>query len=219
MGPVIVADLGVSQSAPEAAVPGSNLSYAITVTNGGPASAPEATVSEPLPETTTFVSLTAPDGWSCTTPAVGDGGNLQCTHLSLPAGAPQEFTLVVHIPSDTPSGVELFNRITVATSGNDPNTENDEASTTTVVSSADLGATVSGPSSTTAGDTFTYTITVANAGPDNAIPAQVIDTLPAGLTFRSLTRNSSTRSETRVCRTRLTTITGQRLDPRRPSAS
>jgi uncharacterized repeat protein (TIGR01451 family) len=189
VGPVTVADLGVSQSAPEGAVPGSVLTYAITMTNGGPAAA-DATVTDPLPGATTFVSLDAPAGWSCTTPAVGNGGTADCTHPSLPAGATQAFTLVVHIPPDTPSGEELFNRVTVSTGASDPNTENDEASTNTVVSSADLRATVSGPPAVTAGDALTYTITVTNDGPDAALSVQVVDTLPAGLTFLSLTQAS-----------------------------
>jgi uncharacterized repeat protein (TIGR01451 family) len=189
VGPVTVADLGVSQSAPEGAVPGSDHSYAITVTNGGPAAA-EATMTDPLPGATTFVSLEAPAGWVCTTPALGSGGSVECTHPSLPAGVIQAFTLVAHIPGDTPSGEELLNRVTVSTSANDPNTENDEASTNTVVSSADLGATVFGPLAIAAGDVLTYTVTVTNAGPDAAVSAQVIDTLPAGLTFVSATQTA-----------------------------
>ena len=129
VGPVIVADLGVQQSAPEGAVPGSDLTYTITVTSGGPEPAGNATLSETLPDTTTFVSLAAPAGWNCTTPAVGAGGNVQCTQASLPASRTETFTLLVHIPSDTPSQTVLDNIVTVSTLDSDPNVENDQAAT------------------------------------------------------------------------------------------
>lgn len=190
VGPVTVADLGVQQSVPEGAVPGSDLTYAITATNGGPAAAADATLSETLPDATTFVSLAAPAGWSCTTPAVGSGGDVTCTHASLPAGTTETFTLVVHIPSDTPSQTVLHNIVTVSTTDSDPNAENDQATTSTVVASADLSVTVTAPATATAGDELAYTITVVNLGPDNANSAQLIDTLPAGMTFVSLTQDS-----------------------------
>jgi uncharacterized repeat protein (TIGR01451 family) len=190
VGPVTVADLGVQQSAPEGAVPGSDLTYAITATNGGPAAAAGATLSETLPDATTFVSLAAPAGWSCTTPVVGSGGDVTCTRASLPAGTTETFTLVVHIPSDTPSQTVLHNIVTVSTTDSDPNVENDQATTSTVVASADLSATLTAPATATAGDELAYTITVTNLGPDDANSAQLIDTLPAGMTFVSLIQDS-----------------------------
>ena len=56
--------------------------------------------------------------------------------------------------------------------------------------SADMAVTVSGPSSVTAGTTATYTITVANNGPNAAAGVVLTDTLPAGSTFVSLTQTS-----------------------------
>jgi uncharacterized repeat protein (TIGR01451 family) len=187
VGPVTVADLGVQQSVPEGAVPGSDLTSVITVTNGGPAAATNATLSETLPDTTTFVSIAHPAGWSCTTPTVG---SVECIHPSLPAGTTGTFTLVVHIPPDTPTDTVLHSIVTVSTSDSDPNTENDQATTSTVVASADLSVTLTAPATATAGDELAYTITVANLGPDSANSAQLIDTLPAGMTFVSLTQVS-----------------------------
>jgi uncharacterized repeat protein (TIGR01451 family) len=190
VGPVTNADMGVTESAPEGRPQDTDLTYAITVTNGGPAAAPNAEWSDTLPGPTTFVSLTAPAGWSCTTPAVGGTGSVSCTRGSLAAGAAATFTLVVHIPAATPSGTELNNFVNVTSSAtSDPNSENDQASTTTVVGSADLSATLAAPATATAGNQLTYTLTLANAGPDPATAAQAVHELPDGVTFVSLTQD------------------------------
>jgi uncharacterized repeat protein (TIGR01451 family) len=52
---------------------------------------------------------------------------------------------------------------------------------------ADLSVTKAGSGSARAGDTTTYTLTVANNGPVDATGVTVTDTLPAGLTFVSST--------------------------------
>ncbi|HJV09829.1 MAG TPA: hypothetical protein VJ653_09105 [Acidimicrobiales bacterium] len=51
---------------------------------------------------------------------------------------------------------------------------------------ADLQVSKSGPSQATAGDTVTYAVTVENTGPDPAATVSLTDTLPAGLTFVSV---------------------------------
>src|SRR5262244_1084745 len=53
---------------------------------------------------------------------------------------------------------------------------------------ADLSVTKKGPSSVTAGENVTYTITVSNLGPQNSVaPNQLTDTLPPGTTFIAAT--------------------------------
>src|SRR4051794_25752297 len=67
-------DLGVAKSVDsKPAGAGSNLTYTVIVFNYGPDNADSATLNDPLPTGTTFMSLTAPPGWSCSTPAVGAG--------------------------------------------------------------------------------------------------------------------------------------------------
>src|SRR5262249_37159996 len=48
---------------------------------------------------------------------------------------------------------------------------------------ADLGITKTAPASVSAGQTFTYTVTVTNNGPSATQLARVSDTLPSGVTF------------------------------------
>src|SRR3954468_2109781 len=93
------ADLAVTKSgSPDTAAADADLTYTIQVTNVGPDSADGATLNDTTPTGTTFVSLSAPAGWTCMTPAVGVGGAVHCTDdVSLAASDIQTFTLVVHV--------------------------------------------------------------------------------------------------------------------------
>ena len=59
---------------------GRNITYTQKVTNNGPLAAVNAVFSEAVPANTTFISITAAAGWSCTTPAVGASGTITCTN-------------------------------------------------------------------------------------------------------------------------------------------
>jgi uncharacterized repeat protein (TIGR01451 family) len=70
------ADLGVTASvSPNPVLPGQNLTYTITVTNSGPATAVNATFNALVPAGSTFQSFSPGAGWTCPTiPAVGSTG-------------------------------------------------------------------------------------------------------------------------------------------------
>ena len=127
------ADLSVTKTAPDTAASDSDVTYVITVTNGGPDTATSATLTDPLQGNMTFVSLSQPAGWSCNSLTPGSGGTLTCSR-DLPAGSgPQVFTLVGHVPSGTPDGTFYNNMATVSTTSNDPTSENDVATAGTTV--------------------------------------------------------------------------------------
>jgi uncharacterized repeat protein (TIGR01451 family) len=182
------ADLSVTKvDTPDPVTAGANLTYTITVANAGPSNAAGASLSDTLPAGTTFVSLPAVAGWSCTTPSVGAGGTVSCSNPSFAAGS-AVFTLTVAVDPSTAAGTVLSNTATVSSATTDPNPGNGSATaTTTVGASADLSVTkVDTPDPVTAGTNLTYTITVTNAGPSNAATVSLSDTLPAGTTFVSL---------------------------------
>jgi uncharacterized repeat protein (TIGR01451 family) len=78
------ADIGVTKtSTPDQVAPGSDITYEITVANSSTDPAENANLSDTLPATLTFVSLSVPAGWACMTPAVGAGGTITCTNPSL----------------------------------------------------------------------------------------------------------------------------------------
>ncbi|MBK9609476.1 MAG: DUF11 domain-containing protein [Betaproteobacteria bacterium] len=173
---------------PDPATAGTNLTYAITLDNAGPSNAASVSLSDTLPAGTTFVSLSAPGGWTCTTPPVGAGGSVSCGSASFTPGGTAVFTLVVAVGPSVSAGTVLSNTATVTSTTPDPNQGNESGTaSTTVAAAANLTvAKVDTPDPVTAGATLTYTITLNNAGPSNAASTAMSDTLPAGTTFVSL---------------------------------
>ncbi len=80
------ADLSIAKSdSPDPVFAGADLTYTIVVANGGPGAlglAASPSWNDALLPGVTFVSLTQTTSlttWSCSTPAVGDGGSVFCT--------------------------------------------------------------------------------------------------------------------------------------------
>jgi uncharacterized protein len=188
VGLFAIADLAITKTdAPDPVTAGTNLAYTITVTNNGPDSATTASWSDMLPAGTSFVSLPAVAGWSCTTPAVGAAGTVSCSHPSFAVGS-AVFTLTTAVDAAVASGTVLSNTATTTAATGDGNSANNSATaTTTVAASADLSITkVDTPDPVAPGSNLAYTITIANAGPSNSAATSLSDTLPAGTTFVSL---------------------------------
>jgi uncharacterized repeat protein (TIGR01451 family) len=184
------ADLGITKSAPATAAAGTDITYTLSVVNLGPDDAATAAVSDPIPAGLTFVSVSAPAGWGCTTPGVGAGGTVTCATGLFAAGNNPVFTLVVHIPAGTPPGTTFTNIATVTSATFDPNDENNSSTAVTTTPpppQADLSMIKTGPDLAVANTDITYTLTAANSGPDAASSATVTDTLPGNLTFVSVT--------------------------------
>src|SRR4029079_17391894 len=84
------ADLGVVKSAlgGSPVTAGTNLTWWIRVENAGPDAAAAVSLVDTFADGT-FVSLSSPPAWSCTTPSVGAGpsGTVSCSIASLPVGA------------------------------------------------------------------------------------------------------------------------------------
>jgi uncharacterized repeat protein (TIGR01451 family) len=114
-----LANLGVSGlSAPEPLLPGSNLTYTLSVQNLGPDAATTVSLTDPLPAGTTFVSLSPPGGWSCITPSVGSAGTVSCSIASLPMTT-ANFTLVVQVGPGVAAPSTLTNVVSVTAATGD----------------------------------------------------------------------------------------------------
>lgn len=182
-----IADLSVTKSdAPDPVIAGGNLVYSITVTNSGPDPAANVAWSDTLPAATTFVSLVAPGGWSCGTPAVGAGGTIDCSIASLGVGS-AAFTLTVEVGASVAPGTAISNGVTVTSATADGDlADNDALAETTVLSPATVSATKSVAGAFVPGSLVSYSVVLANAGPatqaDNP-GDELVDVLPAGLTL------------------------------------
>jgi uncharacterized repeat protein (TIGR01451 family) len=148
------ADLAVSLAASaEPAVVGQNLSYMLTVSNLGPASASSVTLTDSLPASVTFVSASP----GC----VNLGDYVACNLGSLPAGSATNLVIVV-----TPTAEGLItNSLLVASPTPDPNSSNNAA---TVVTTVDVPPAITAqPYSQTVmmGTNVTFQVTAAGTAP------------------------------------------------------
>jgi len=167
-------DLAVSKTGPATAVPGQNVTYAITVTNNGPSPATNVIVSDPTPTGVAFTQNTG----ACVTA-------YPCNVGTLAAGQSATINSTYSIPANY-SGPTVVNTASATSDVNDPNTaDNSSAATTNVTQQADLSIVKSGPPSASPGGLVTYTVTVTNLGPSTASSIVVTDPDPPGLTFVS----------------------------------
>lgn len=135
--PAATSDLGVSLSvSPTPVFVSSNLTYSIQVQNFGQATAPVTSnvLSDPLPGGVTFVSISVPSGWSCSTPAVGANGTVTCSLTSsMPASPAAGSTATIAITVNAPTTATTLTNTATVSLGGDPNSANNSATAYTVV--------------------------------------------------------------------------------------
>lgn len=126
----------LSGSAPTTVQAGQDLTYTFTLSNNGPSSLSNVTLSDTLPANTTFLSLSAPTGWTTTTPTGGTGA-ITATIGTLAADTTATFTLTVLVGSGA-QGTTVVNNASVTYTG----------TANPVSSSVSLSTTVPGPATT-----------------------------------------------------------------------
>ncbi len=177
------ADLALSTAAtPPLVLAGNNITYTQTVTNNGPAAATNASFTEAIPANTTFVSVSAPAGWTCTVTA-----SVTCTNPTLAAGSSADIIVVVNLAPTVAVATITANSSVSATTIDPTAANNSTTVVTNVQDSCDLMVTNTGvPSPVAAGGTITYTQTVTNGGPSNCTTATFTEPTPANTTFVSV---------------------------------
>jgi len=186
-----IADLVVTNSgSPNPVLPGGNITYTQTVNNNGPQPALNVVFSESIPSSTTFVSLSSPAAWTCSTPAVGAIGTVTCTLPSNAENSLSTFGLVVQVGSGIVSGTTITDTDSVSSGVNDNNLANNTATVATLVAtpaSADIAVTnMAAPATVAPGANITYTQSLTNNGPSTATSVVFTEAIPANTTFQSL---------------------------------
>jgi len=157
--------------------------YTISVSNSGPSTATNVVVKDTIPAQVSVLTAT-PSVGSCT---AGISGNplqpLTCTLGALNAsgaGSTASIIVVGVVASNVPDGTVVNNNATISSDVADPNNANNSATAAvTVHANADLAIVKTSdkllykPSSV-----ITYTISVTNNGPSDALAVVVTDNLP-----------------------------------------
>jgi len=187
------ADVSVTNAAaPNPIAAGSDITYTQMVSNAGPQDALNAVFSEAVPANTTFLSISAPAGWSCNSNAsILSTGAINCTNADMPTGAggTGTFTIVTQVNAGTTFGTQIVDTANITSGTNDPNLANNSATAITVVgnvSSAYLTLTKTAAPTVVAGSNITYTLVMTNNGPAAAAPVGMYDTVPTNTTFVSV---------------------------------
>ena len=189
------ADLSVTVT-PSSATPafGSNVTFQIVVTNGGPAAATGVVVTNVLPTGLQFQSFQAPAGTSfVSNTGVWTVGNLA-------SGASQTLTVVAKV--NTTAAVEDVAQVTASGVPDPDSTPNDGTGDDRGVGAVDAPAAADLRLAKTrtsgvvnVGQPVTFTLTLNNDGPNDATGVTVSDQLPTGLTFVSATASAGTYND------------------------
>ena len=186
------ADVTITKTGPAYAKPGGDVTYTLTVSNSGAATAAAVSVTDLLPPNVTYKS-SAPA-------ATVSGQNLTWSVGSLASGASQILTVVVTAPSaatlaSTPATRTLTNTATVSTTTPESNPDNNSASAVTQMVDAALTKTVKNVTQNTAvgttgggkpGEVLEYCIAFENIGAA-ALPNFVVTDQVPGNTTAQLT--------------------------------
>jgi uncharacterized repeat protein (TIGR01451 family) len=177
------ADLAVTKTDGQpSAVPGTAVTYTVTVSNGGPSASGAASVADSFPASLTGATWTCAASAGATCPPSGAGDIAAA--VTLPPGGAVTFTATGTIAA-TATG-SLTNTATAAVPGGvtDPSAANNSATDVDALTpQADFGITkTDGQLVATPGGPITYTIVVTHGGPSASGAATVTDAFPAVIT-------------------------------------
>ncbi|MDA0139021.1 DUF11 domain-containing protein [Solirubrobacter deserti] len=174
-------------------VPGEDVTFSLRVTNNGPSTAVNETITDKLPAEVTFTSAS---------PGCNEAsGTVTCAVGDLAVGASKTFTITGQVASSLTSC--LRNTATTAGATLDPNTSNNSSTICVPIvarSAVSMTKTASTQTVPAGGGQVMYTLVVRNNGPSDDPDVKVTDPLPAGLTLvaAEASQGSCTTANNRV---------------------
>jgi uncharacterized repeat protein (TIGR01451 family) len=168
--------LSVTKTADAATVDaGEDIGFTVTVANGGPGTADNVTLDDPLPAGTATAWSIDKGPAQCSISGALGSQSLSCTAVDLANGD----SYSVHITASTSfADCATYDNTATAHASNAPDAQDSasivcQAPSLSVTKTADAG-------SVNAGDPVGFTMTVANGGPGTAKGVTLTDPLPAG---------------------------------------
>ena len=189
------ADVAVTMDSPQTPDVGADFTYRLTVTNNGPSTAKNTTLSNPIGYGLSYVSAQPARGSDncklndystpdAPAPEYGGYTELECNLDDLAAGD----STTVDVTVNRASAYEIWNSASVQTANYDGNYDNDYAYFSIPADpsvTSDLGVDVAAPKAPLVGSQFDLAVTVTNHGPAASGDVEVTDYLPPDLEFVS----------------------------------
>jgi uncharacterized repeat protein (TIGR01451 family)/CSLREA domain-containing protein len=172
-------------------IKGNTFTYTLAVTNNGPNTASNVVLTQTLPSQVSFQGASAGCSISSST--------VTCNVASLASGATSSSTITVL--ANTAGTANSTASITSSTP-TDPNTSNNSASNNVTITnppSAFLTLSLSSTGSTGVGETYSYTMTVGNNGPDTSNNVVLTLALPTQVSFQSASAGCSNSGSIVTC--------------------
>jgi len=189
-----IADLAITKVADRSdRIAGEPVVYTLTVDNLGPSQATELVVSDMLPAGAIVQSANTTGSTDPATECLVVGALVTCERAALAAGATWSITIEVIIDPAVADGADFINNATITAAEPDPDTDNNSADDSgTIERRVDISIEkVAVDATATAGESFSWSVTVTNDGPSDASGVVVSDTLPPGVTFAPSASTSS----------------------------
>ncbi|MFL9483866.1 gliding motility-associated C-terminal domain-containing protein [Chitinophagaceae bacterium LWZ2-11] len=157
---------------------GSPIQYTITITNAGPSDAVNTAITDNVPSNIGNVTWTASTQGTATAGTASGTGNTISLTGSIPAGAGNAIVLQVSGTVNAAATGTINNTATVTPQTGSPVSGQNN---TTVTVNPGLSITKTGPSSAAAGSPVSYTITVTNSGPSDALNTAIKDVIASNI--------------------------------------
>ena len=200
----------VSDSTPNV---GDTVMFTVTVSNAGPDDATGVSVVDSVPAGYSAISNVSGSGSAVGTTvswsglSIASGGSVTLTFdavVEAPSGAVDEYVNVVEVTAS-----DQFDPDSAPGNDDGDQSEDDEGAASVVPQEADLSLVKSVSDSTpNVGDTVMFTVTVSNAGPDDATGVSVVDSVPAGYSAISNVSGSGSAVGTTVSWSGLSVLSG-----------
>ncbi|WP_342329126.1 gliding motility-associated C-terminal domain-containing protein [Pedobacter sp. FW305-3-2-15-E-R2A2] len=185
----------VAKTGPATAIAGDNIGYIITVKNAGPSNSLNTIITDVVPSTISNISWTS--AVTTGTALINSGGSGTGNAISLNADFNANSTIQITVAGTINSNATGTITNSATATPAEPGVTPITSTPVNTVLSAKSGLTISktAPATANSGAAISYTITVGNTGPSNAIAASINDIIPTeiqGVTWSSSITGAAT---------------------------